>query len=75
MFLAARQKEANSLLSAGAVNVSNEEESRRIEEQHPQSVLDSLGAERWKATDENSVLAKSRLLVVGWQDPDIHEIE
>ena len=33
--LAARQKEASSLLSAGAVKILNDAESRRCEEQHP----------------------------------------
>ena len=47
-FLAARQKEANSLLSAGAVRILNDEESRQFEEQYPECVLDSLWTERWK---------------------------
>ena len=51
-FEAARAKEANSLVSAGAVRVLSAEESRRFEEQHPECILDSLWAERWKATDE-----------------------
>ena len=59
-FLAARQKEANSLLSAGAVRILNDEESKQFEEQHPECVLDSLWTERWKATDEKELLAKSR---------------
>ena len=30
---------------------------------------------KMKATDEKELLATSRWCVVGWQDPDIHEIE
>ena len=74
-FEEARAKEANSLVSAGAVRVLSLEESRRFAERHPECILDSLWAERWKATDEKELLAKSRWCVVGWQDPDIHEIE
>ena len=74
-FEAARLKEGNSLVSAGAVRVLTQEESRRFEETFPECVLDSLWAERWKATDEKELMAKSRWCVVGWQDPDIHEIE
>ena len=48
-FLAARQKEANSLVSAGAVRILNDQESRKFEEQHPECVLDSLWTGRWKA--------------------------
>ena len=33
------------------------------------------GQTRWKAADEQELLAKSRWCVVGWHDPDIHEIE
>ena len=74
-FLAARQKEANSLLSAGAGKILNDAESRRFEEQHPGCVLDALCTERWKATDEQSLLARSRWCVLGRQDPDMHEID
>ena len=74
-FEAARAKEANSLVPAGAVRILSLEESHQFEERHPECVLDSLWAERWKATDEKELLAKSRWCVVGWQDPDIHEIE
>jgi len=74
-FEAARAKEGNSLVSAGAVRVLTLDESREFEERHPECILDSLWAERWKATDEKELLAKSRWCVVGWQDPDIHEIE
>jgi hypothetical protein len=50
-------------------------ESAEFERQHPECVLDSLWTERWKNTDDNQLMAKSRWCVVGWQDPDIHEIE
>ena len=46
-----------------------------FEEQYPECVLDSLWTERWKATDGKELLAKLRWCVVGWQDPDIHEVE
>ena len=48
-FLAARQKEANSLLPAGAVKILDENESRIFEEQYPECLLDSLWTERWKS--------------------------
>ena len=74
LFEAARLKEGNSLVSAGAVRVLTPEESIAFEEAHPECVLDSLWAERWKATDESELVAKYRWCVVGWQDPDIHAI-
>ena len=45
-FEAARAKEGNSLVSAGAVRVLTLEESREFEERYPECILDSLWAEK-----------------------------
>ena len=65
-FLAARQKEANRLLSAGAVRILNDEESLQFEEQYPECVLDSLWTERWKATDEQKGVVSQIAVVCCW---------
>ena len=53
-FEAARAKEGNSLVSAGAVQVLTLDESREFEEKYPECILDSLWAERWKAKKRKS---------------------
>ena len=50
------------------------EESEKFELETPEAVLDSLWAEKWKIVEEGEI-PKSRWCVVGWQDPDIHDIE
>ena len=50
------------------------EDSMAFDADTPECVLDSLWVESWKSTEEGTS-AKSRWCVVGWQDPDIHEIE
>jgi len=75
-FVAARTKEATTLLEVKSVRILDYRASRKFEEDHPECVLDSLWTERWKVVEgEADPIAKSRWCVVGWQDPDIHEIE
>ena len=70
----ARHDESWGLVHISAVSVMSLKDSREFENNHPEAVLDSLWVDRWKPTDEGDI-AKSRWCVVGWQDPDIHEIE
>ena len=74
-FIKARAKEANDLVNAGAVRILSIHESQKFEQDHPECVLDSRWMEKWKVTEDEKAVAKSRWCVVGWQDPDIHDIE
>ena len=77
MFRQSRKKEASQLLSVDSIRILDAKASADFERKHPECVLDSLWTERWKVTDDANAppVAKSRWCVVGWQDPDIHEIE
>ena len=62
-------------MTSEAVRILSLDESRAFEDQFPECVLNSLWVERWKVGDEGEAFAKSRWCVIGWEDPDIHEIE
>ena len=66
-FLKSRDKEATTLIEAGAIELMSMEELRAFERAHPECVLDSLWTEKWKATDETTLVPKSRWCVVGWR--------
>jgi hypothetical protein len=76
IFDKSRAKEVKSLtVDTGAVTLLSLEESRRFVEQHGwERVIDSLWVDRYKPTEEGPE-AKSRWCAVGWQDPDILDIE
>jgi hypothetical protein len=50
------------------------EESRKFLQENPGRVINSMWVDRWKLT-ETTPVAKSRWCGVGWEDPDVHEIE
>ena len=85
IFRKARDKEIKSLLDSGAIKILSIEESRQFRKDFPDRVLPSRYVDRWKPTEEFSVLPenfqggtvedekvapKSRWCVVGWRDPD-----
>ena len=76
-FQDARNKEGWTLQEVGAVRILSVADSREFIADDPEAVVDSLWVERWKNTGDgpSDCIAKSRWCVVGWQDPDIHEIE
>ena len=53
-------QEAESAQNVLSVKILTLEESRAFEEAYPECILDSLWAERWKGTDEEEPMAKSR---------------
>ena len=84
IFRKARDKEIKSLLDSGAIKILS------LRKDFPDRVLPSRYVDRWKPTEEFSVLPenfqggtvedekvapKSRWCVVGWRDPDVLEIE
>ena len=42
---------------------------------YPEHVLPSRFVDRWKGTDDKSVLAKSRLVILGFKDPMVLQLE
>eukprot|EP00973_Karenia_brevis_P078004 10834790-Karenia_brevis.AAC.1 len=50
-------------------------ESIVFRQNHPDYVLPSRWVERWKGTDEGLVKAKARLVVLGFKDPNVLQLE
>lgn len=72
LFDASRVTEINGILEAKAITILSEEESERILRLHPDRVLRSRYAEKYKAMDPGIPdIAKSRWCVLGFDDPDI----
>ena len=63
VFDKARHKEIQSLLDLGALRLLTLEESLKFREQFPEYVLPSRWVDRWKGTDEQTVVAKSLSLI------------
>jgi len=74
-FLKARCREIEALIGKGALKKLSLSESEAFEKKHgSEYVLDSGFVEKWKRTDDD-VIAKSRHVIKGWQDPMVLQIE
>ena len=51
------------------------EESRLFRKHHSENVLPSRFVERWKATDDGGTKPKSRLVILGFKDPHVLQLE
>ena len=51
------------------------EESRKFKKEHPECVLPTRWVDRYKATDEGGAIAKSRIVIFGFMDPHILQLE
>ena len=66
---------AKEVSCTGAATILSREESKKFIEKYGQErVIDSLWVDRYKPTEEGPE-AKSRWCAVGWQDPDVLDIE
>ena len=74
-FDGARYLEIETLLKMRAYRLMSLEESLKFREEHPDYVLPSRFVDRWKGTDDKSVLAKSRLVILGFKDPMVLQLE
>ena len=75
IFDAARKKEVQGLLDLGAYRILSLEESLKFRERHPEYVLPSRFVDRWKAQDDGINIAKSRLVILGFKDPHVLQLE
>ena len=75
IFDAARYKEVKTLLDIGAYRILSLQESLDFRRDPPDCVLPSRYVDRWKATDEGELLAKSRTVSLGFQDPRVLQLE
>ena len=70
-FTAAREAEVSALIELGALRIMSLSESNEFRRQSAEHVLPSMFVDRWKPTDDKSVKAKSRLVILGWKDPEV----
>ena len=59
IFRKARDKEIKSLLDGGSIKILSLEESKKFRQQHPDHVLTSRYVDRWKSTEDLSVLPEN----------------
>ena len=71
----ARHKEIKGLLDLGAYRILSLEESEAFRRNFPDYVLPSRWVERWKGTDDGSLKAKSRMVILGFKDPQVLQLE
>jgi hypothetical protein len=75
LFNGSRGKEVTNLLKLGAYRILSLEELLRLREQYPECVLPSRFVDRWKGQDSGDPLAKSRLVILGFKDPHVLQLE
>ena len=74
-FGAARQKEVETLIDKGALRKLSVSQAKAFEKEFgAENILDSGFVDKWKTTDDG-MIAKSRHVIKGWQDPMILQIE
>eukprot|EP00969_Alexandrium_andersonii_P008143 354343-Alexandrium_andersonii.AAC.1 len=73
-FWSARDAEFKNLVQMKAMTVMTPEQSDRFEAVHPECVLKSDWVEKWKPLGEGGYKAKSRLVVLGYEDPMVLEL-
>ena len=71
----ARHKEMDGLFQLKAYRLMSLEESRKFKREHPECVLPTRWVDRYKATDEGGEIAKSRIVILGFMDPHILQLE
>eukprot|EP00973_Karenia_brevis_P030739 4239167-Karenia_brevis.AAC.1 len=65
----------NGLPDLGAYRLMSLAGSLAFRRDHPDYVLPSCWVERWKGTDEGSVKAKVRLVILGFKVPRVLQLE
>ena len=63
------------LFDLGTYRLMSLEEPLKFREQFPDYVLPSRWVDRWKGTDAGGLLAKSPMVILGFKDPHILELE
>jgi len=75
IFDGSRKKELDGLLDLGAYRILSVEESIEFRRRNPECVLPSRWVDRWKPTDEGGVKPKSRIVILGFKDPHVLQLE
>ena len=74
-FQEARRTEVQNLIDLKAYRVLSVEESVKFKKEHPEYVLPSRFVDRWKGNDDGSTKAKSRIVILGFKDPHVLQLE
>eukprot|EP00973_Karenia_brevis_P086313 11969156-Karenia_brevis.AAC.1 len=74
-FDGACNREMQGLLDLGANRLMSFAESLAFRRDHPDNVLPSRWVERWKGTDEGTVKAKGRVVILSFKDPHVLQLE
>ena len=71
----ARHTEIQNLLDLKAYRLMSLAESIEFRKRHSEYVLPSRFVDRWKATDDGGTKAKSRIVILGFKDPHVLQLE
>ena len=74
-FNEARYTEVKNLLDLGAYRLLSLQESLEFARKYPEYVLPSRWVDRWKPTDDGGAKAKSRIVILGFKDPHVLQLE
>jgi len=74
-FQESRHTEVRNLFNLGAYRLMSLEESLRFRAKFPDYVLPSRFVEKWKRTDDGGTKAKSRLVILGFKNPHVLQLE
>ena len=62
-------------MNCGALSILSIRDSQEFRRQYPECVLPSNMLDKYKLQDDGSVKEKSRIVLLGWKDPMIHQLE
>ena len=74
-FQDSRLTEVSSLIDLTAYELLSLEDSIKFREQYHDFVLPSRFVDRWKPTDDGGVKAKSRIVILGFKDPHVLQLQ
>ena len=74
LFDTSRYTEVNNLLDLAAYQILSLGESLKCRAEFPDYVIPSRFVDRWKASDEGGAKAKSRIVILGFQDPHVLQL-
>ena len=74
-FDASGSKKIDNLLKLGAPSVIGVKDSEHFGKTTPGNIIPTNMLDKWKSQDDDTVKAKSRIVLVGWKDPMVYQLE
>ena len=75
LFASERIFDIAGFVNHGAIEVLSSEESHEFRKRHPERCVPTQFVERWKVTDDGAAKPKSRVVLIGWKDLDIFQLQ